>query len=58
MSKIKNWMEKPITRGDYTKLCVWSLGFTTMVYAATAVYIYKEQIIDNIQGKLERMKDY
>ena len=58
MSKIKTWMEKPFTRGDYTKMCVWSLGFTTVIYAATAVYIYKDQIIDKIQDKLECMKDY
>ena len=58
MSKIKTWMEKPFTRGDYTKLCVLSLGLTTVVYAATAVYIYKDQIIDKIQDKLDLMKDY
>lgn len=58
MSKIKTWMEKPFTRGDYTKMYVWSLGFTTVVYAATMVYIYKDRIIDKIQDKLEDMKDY
>ena len=58
MSKIKTWMEKPFTRGDYTKMCVCSLGFSTVIYAATAVYIYKDRIIDKIQDKLENMKDY
>ena len=58
MSKIKTWMEKPFTRGDYTKWCVWSLGFTTVVYAATMVYVYKDRIIDKIQDKLESVKDY
>lgn len=28
-TKIKTWMAKPITRGDYCKMCGISLGLTT-----------------------------
>ncbi len=54
--KLKTWMEKPITRGDYTKMCVWSFGISAAIYAGVFVYYCKDQIIDKVQDKLENMR--
>lgn len=31
MGKFKNWCNKPVTRGDYLKLCGYSLGAYALV---------------------------
>lgn len=51
MSKIKTWMEKPITRGDYVKACGWSIGITAVFYAIAGAYVFH----DEIERKLEKM---
>ena len=49
MSKMKNWMDKPITRGDWVKSVVYSYGFVAVVYIAGIGYIYRDQIGEKIK---------
>ena len=51
MGKIKTWMEKPITRGDYVKACGWSLGITAVFYAIAGVYVYHDEIEEKLYKK-------
>lgn len=49
MGKMKNWMNKPITRGDCVKSMVWSYGLLAVVYAAGIGYTYREAIGEKIK---------
>lgn len=42
-NRIKNWWNRPITRGDYTKWCLGSLVFSAIAGAGTYVYLRHEQ---------------
>ena len=37
--RLKNWWNKPITRGDYTKWCLYSVGISTLWGVGTYLYL-------------------
>ena len=42
-NKFKNWWNRPITRGDYTKWCLGSLGLSVLSGIGTYIYLKHEQ---------------
>lgn len=54
MSKMKNFMDKPVTWGGYFKLCGVSMALSMVITAASWGYIYREEIGEKIKDLRDR----
>ena len=54
--KIKNWMEKPYTRGDVVKASAISIGVYAIVAAVISCAIYWGNIVDFFSDKIDKVK--
>lgn len=54
--KIKNWMEKPITRGDYVKTLGVNIGLTAILLAVVNTIAYWGNIVDFFSNWIDKVK--
>lgn len=55
-NKFKNWWNKPITRGDYTKWCLVSVGLSALYGLVVYAYLNarsKEESLEFDSPKVE-----
>lgn len=56
MSKIKNWWNTPITRGDYVKACVGSVAIFGLEVLGFMAYVgYDTMKRNSIKAQIERL---
>lgn len=57
MLKWKELKNKPITWGDYAKLCKWSFGISAVIVIAEYAYLFKDEIGDFVADSVDTLNE-